>query len=65
LPGLDGLGVLDRLRQTGRETPFILMTAYHTDDLVAKAMERGATAVLEKPVNLDRLRRQCRRALGD
>lgn len=64
LPGADGLQLLARLRESGRDTPFILITALYSEELAARATALGATAVFEKPIDLERLRRHCRHALG-
>ncbi len=63
LPGADGLAVLSHLRRIGLSTPFIMVTAYYSEELAALAGEGGATAVLEKPIALDRFRHQCQLAL--
>lgn len=59
LPGLDGLGVLSCLRKANPRTPFILLTAFYSERLEQQAMELGASVVLEKPVELTRLKREC------
>ena len=59
LPGLDGLGVLSHLKQIGAKTPFILVTAYLSGELIEAAKAQGADEVLEKPVELRRLKQQC------
>lgn len=64
LPGIDGRGVLDHLKQAGAKTPFILVTAYHSDELVREVQAQGATAVFEKPVELKQLRERCAEVLG-
>ena len=59
LPGLDGLGVLAHLKQIDAMAPFILVTAYASVELIAAAKAQGADEVLEKPVELKRLKQQC------
>lgn len=59
LPGVDGLRVLDHLRQSDPKTPFILVTAHYSAELIAKAKAQGAHEVFEKPIELARLKRQC------
>ena len=62
LPGLDGFGVLKRLREKeGEKMPkVILLSAFCTDRVVAEAVELGADYFLTKPVEenalLDRMR---------
>lgn len=63
LPGIDGLGVLGHLKQSGPRTPFILVTAYASGELIEKAKAQGADEVLEKPVELKGLKKQCEEML--
>ena len=55
MPDLTGLDLLAALRCTKFETPVILMTAFGDEDVRAEARSLGATAVLDKPLNLDEL----------
>ena len=63
LPGTDGLGVLNYLKEQGPDTPFILVTAYCSDALIDEAKSRGVHAVFEKPVELQQLRKRCHEML--
>ena len=56
MPGLTGLDILPRMRRLKPETPIIVMTAYGSDDVRRRSLERGATAYLEKPIPLSKLR---------
>ena len=56
MPGLWGTDVLAVLSCSKWTTPFVLMTAFGDAELHAQAREMGATAVLDKPVDLDALR---------
>jgi len=64
LPGIDGLRVLSHLREIGQTTPFILVTAYYSEDLARRATALGADAIFEKPVDLNRLMEKCETYLG-
>jgi len=55
MPDLTGLDLLAALRCTRFETPVILMTAFGDEEVRAEARWLGATAVLDKPFNLDEL----------
>ena len=55
LPGMTGLDLLATLRGAHSEAPLILYSAYMTPELAAQARDFGVTAVLEKPVSLERL----------
>ena len=56
MPGLTGLDILPAIRKLKPETPILVMTAYGSDDLRRRILERGATIYLEKPVRLSRLK---------
>jgi DNA-binding response OmpR family regulator len=56
MPGLTGLDILPRIRSLKPETPIIVMTAYGSDDVRRRSLERGATTYLEKPIHLSKLR---------
>ena len=60
LPGLDGCGVLKRLREQEQMPKVILVSAFCSDPVVAEAVELGAAYFLTKPVEpealLDRMR---------
>jgi len=48
MPGLDGVGVLRRLRETGARTRTIVFTVFDTDDRIIAAVEAGAAGYLLK-----------------
>jgi len=49
MPGMSGLELYDALRASGSTVPFILMTAYATDQIRERARESGILCLLEKP----------------
>jgi DNA-binding NtrC family response regulator len=55
MPGLDGLGLLERMRREGLAVPVLMMTAYATVEQAVKALHSGADDYLTKPLNLDEL----------
>jgi len=57
MPALTGLDVLAALRCADVDTPFILITAYGDARLRREAKALGASAVLDKPFNLQQLQR--------
>ena len=56
LPGLDGLGVLQRMRQAEVEAKSIVYSAFYTDQTLAEVMELGVSFFLPKPFTIDALR---------
>ncbi len=63
MPDLTGLDLLAALRCTRVETPVILMTAFGDEEVRDEARSLGATAVLDKPFNLDELHAAVRKAM--
>jgi EAL domain-containing protein (putative c-di-GMP-specific phosphodiesterase class I) len=55
MPGLDGLELLQRVRERNLDLPVILTTGYPAVDSAAKAVEYGAFRYFVKPVALDQL----------
>lgn len=49
LEEIDGIEVLARLRKTGWSGPAVLITAFPSADLSARALAQGFGQVLEKP----------------
>lgn len=55
MPGMNGMELLDRIREINPTTHVILITAYPTIDLTVSAMKTGAVDFLAKPFNIDEL----------
>src|SRR5271154_2375395 len=64
MPGLDGMGVLAKLRNAGLNIPVIVQTAHGGIDNVVSAMRAGAQDFVVKPVGLERLQVSLRNALN-
>ena len=64
MPGLDGMGVLARIREAGLNVPVIVQTAHGGIDNVISAMRAGAHDFVVKPVGLERLQVSLRNALN-
>lgn len=56
MPGLTGLDILPGIRKLQPEVPIIVITAFGSEEIRQRALERGATAYLEKPVHFNTLR---------
>jgi len=64
MPGLDGMGVLAKLRDAGLNIPVIVQTAHGGIDNVVSAMRAGAHDFVVKPVGIERLQVSLRNALN-
>src|SRR5450432_2708765 len=64
MPGLDGMGVLARIREAGLNVPVIVQTALGGIDNVVSAMRAGAQDFVVKPVGIERLQVSLRNALA-
>jgi DNA-binding NtrC family response regulator len=64
MPGLDGMGVLAKIRDTGLNIPVIVQTAHGGIDNVVSAMRAGAQDFVVKPVGIERLQVSLRNALN-
>src|SRR6202790_3477233 len=64
MPGLDGMGVLDKIREAGLNIPVIVQTAHGGIDNVVSAMRAGAHDFVVKPVGVERLQVSLRNALN-
>src|SRR6266446_6989670 len=64
MPGLDGMGVLVKIREAGLNLPVIVQTAHGGIDNVVSAMRAGAHDFVVKPVGIERLQVSLRNALN-
>jgi DNA-binding NtrC family response regulator len=64
MPGLDGMGVLAKIRDAGLSIPVIVQTAHGGIDNVISAMRAGAQDFVVKPVGMERLQVSLRNALN-
>jgi len=65
MPGLDGMGVLSKMREAGISMPVIVQTAHGGIDNVVSAMRAGAHDFVVKPVGMERLQVSLRNALNN
>jgi len=57
MPGMPGLEFLSILREAEWPTPFILITGFGDEGTHERALQMGASAVFDKPFDIDDLRR--------
>ena len=69
MPGLDGFGVVRRLRQAGRHTPVLFLTARDAAEDKVSGLTLGGDDYVTKPFSLEeltaRIRAVLRRTAGD
>jgi CheY-like chemotaxis protein len=56
MPGMSGLDLLPRAKAVRPDVPIIMITAYGDPETKHKALERGAEALLTKPIDFGTLR---------
>jgi CheY-like chemotaxis protein len=60
MPGMDGLQLLEAVKQRFPDIPVMMVTAYGDDERRRRASDLGATEFLTKPVDFDLLKEQLR-----
>ena len=60
MPGMDGLTLLDEIKQRFPDLPVMMITAYGDDERRRRAAEIGAAEFITKPVDFDFLKEQLR-----
>ncbi|MDQ5987259.1 MAG: Regulatory protein AtoC [Syntrophus sp. SKADARSKE-3] len=64
LPDKDGFDVIDDLRVRQDDVKVIMITAYHDEQTILRAKEKGSFAYIKKPIDLDELDRVVHLALS-
>ena len=65
MPGMNGVDVLNRIREAGLDVAVIMMTAHGSEDLVVECMTSGAVDYISKPFSLDDTLRRVDRAIAN
>ena len=60
MPGMDGLQLLDEVKQRHPDLPVMMVTAYGDDERRRRASDLGASEFVTKPVDFDHLKAQLR-----
>jgi CheY-like chemotaxis protein len=58
MPGMDGLGLLQKVKAQHADLPLIMVTAYGDDERRQTARKYGAAEFVTKPVDFDLLKQQ-------
>jgi len=61
MPDMDGLAVLDFIKETKKDIPIILITAYGSIEIAVEAMKKGAADFITKPFDKNVIRHIIRR----
>ncbi|GAB4260451.1 MAG: sigma-54 dependent transcriptional regulator [Deferrisomatales bacterium] len=62
LPGIDGIEVLERIKEMDRDLPVIMITATSQVEVAVTAMKLGAYDYISKPFNLGEIRTKVKHA---
>lgn len=65
MPGINGIELAGRLRQSYGDTPVILITGYPDGNIFARAAAAGVKDVIEKPLLDENLAKRIRNAIRD
>lgn len=65
MPEMDGIELLEKLKEQNPDTQVIMMTAYKTVESAVEAMQKGAYHYISKPINLDELKLDIKKALNN
>jgi PAS domain S-box-containing protein len=63
MPRMDGMQVLERVRQDYPDTGVVMMTAHGSEDIAVEAMKKGAIDYIAKPFSTDDLVKKVERAI--
>jgi two-component system response regulator PilR (NtrC family) len=63
MPKMDGIAVLERIKETAPETVVIMITAFASTDTAVQAMKKGAYDYITKPFKIDEIKLIIRNAL--
>jgi DNA-binding NtrC family response regulator len=63
MPDMNGLEFLERLRDTKKKVPFLMITGYPTIETAVEVMKRGGYDYITKPLQLEDVRIKVERAL--
>jgi two-component system chemotaxis response regulator CheY len=64
MPGMDGLELCERIRQTGATVPILVITSYSDKEMILKARALNLAGWLLKPVTPESLIQKVNEALG-
>jgi two-component system response regulator PilR (NtrC family) len=63
MPGLDGIGLLGKIKEINPDTAVLMMTAFSTAEQAVEAMKLGAYDYISKPFNVEEIKILVKNAL--
>lgn len=63
MPGLDGIGLLEKIKSCSPDTPVMMITAFSTTEQAVEAMKYGAYNYISKPFKVDEIKLLVRNAI--
>ena len=63
MPGLDGIGLLEKIKICSPDTPVMMITAFSTTEQAVEAMKHGAYNYISKPFKVDEIKLLVRNAI--
>ncbi|RKD91378.1 sigma-54-dependent transcriptional regulator [Mangrovibacterium diazotrophicum] len=55
MPGMDGIEVLEKISESGIDTPVVMISGHGNIDTAVESIKKGAFDFIEKPLDLNRL----------
>lgn len=55
MPRMDGMEVLDKIKEKGIDAPVVMMTGHGTVETAVEALKKGAYDFIQKPLDLNRI----------
>ena len=55
MPNMEGIEVLERIKEFSRDTPVVMISGHGTIDTAIEAIKKGAYDFIEKPLDLNRI----------
>lgn len=64
IPGMDGIEILKRLKESYTDLPVVMMTAYGESDIMEEALKLGAVRYFTKPFKIFEVRDEVKQIIA-